>query len=1055
MEDEQTNDVPLEPRKFRGRKRRIFGTVAGILLVLLAIAYWQRISIANRVADAQLKKYGVNATYTIKDVGLRTERLENVVIGDPAHPDLTAKLVEVDVSIGFTGGTIKTVRASGVRLRGHYLNDTLSFGELDKFRDLKSKKPFEFPDLAVDLKDTQITVDTPWGRIGAGLDGTGQLRNRFAGNLGLRAPSLIKDDCSVTLANFNGRFAIESGQPNFVGPLTADSVACKSAGFALTKPIVSADIRLSKGFDRWFGNLDYSAKSLQSGATLLSMLRGKFGFDGGVSRTHYTATLDQAGYSGNPLSINKIIAGAEGHINNGPEGMSVTARGNARMVNGALQQSTLTGIDSFSGQTQNTPVGPLIAKMAPALRRAAAAFNGALGYDVRIAPGATSTILLDGISLSTKSGARINQNGIVSIGNNGSSWYLASPLSLAMVGGDLPSTKLVLRQGRGGAWSGMVDVTPFVAKGASVAVSNLAFAGKPGAAWTFDGNAVMSGPLPGGSVTGLALPIEGRWDGRAVSLYQSCQSVKFESAKLSSLSLTRQSFRLCPDAGRPVVSTGSGGTRFAANLPNFSFIGALGSSPIHTTSAIVHFSLSDGFTAKDVKVEMGRSDTMTHFDVATLSGKFGESGIDGTLAGGSGKIGNVPLLMEDAAGTWNYRNSILALTGAMRVSDAEQVDRFQPMLVPDVLLNLEQGVISAIGTLHEPKTGRSIADVDIRHVLATTTGRALLSVDDLKFDDALQPEMLTPLSLGVVANVKGLVSGDGRINWDANGVTSTGRFATNSMDLAAAFGPVDGLRTEIVFTDLLGLETGPGQQARLASVNPGIAALNGQISYQLLPGKRVGVEGGRWPFAGGELVLEPTVLDFGVEAERRLTFKVVGVDAEKFLSQYEFENLRVSGIFDGTLPMVFDSRGGRIVGGTMVSRAGGGELSYLGQLSYKDMGVFANYAFNALKSIRYKELSINVEGDIAGEIITKVSFSGVQQGSLAKRNFITRQLAHLPIKFNVSITAEFLKLIGSIRSIYDPSYNNQVMLPDLIARDAASNPVAPVSKPPENKPKDE
>jgi translocation and assembly module TamB len=41
---------------------------------------------------------------------------------------------------------------------------------------------------------------------------------------------------------------------------------------------------------------------------------------------------------------------------------------------------------------------------------------------------------------------------------------------------------------------------------------------------------------------------------------------------------------------------------------------------------------------------------------------------------------------------------------------------------------------------------------------------------------------------------------------------------------------------------------------------------------------------------------------------------------------------------------------------------------------------------------------------------------------LAKRNFITRQLARIPIKFNVSVTAEFMKLIGSIRGLYDANY---------------------------------
>jgi hypothetical protein len=86
------------------------------------------------------------------------------------------------------------------------------------------------------------------------------------------------------------------------------------------------------------------------------------------------------------------------------------------------------------------------------------------------------------------------------------------------------------------------------------------------------------------------------------------------------------------------------------------------------------------------------------------------------------------------------------------------------------------------------------------------------------------------------------------------------------------------------------------------------------------------------------------------------------------------------------------------------------------------MGMFANYAFNALRSIRYSSLTIDVEGDLGGEIVTNISFTGVQQGALAKRNFITRQLARIPIKFNVRVTAEFMKLIGSIRGLYDANY---------------------------------
>ena len=430
-----------------------------------------------------------------------------------------------------------------------------------------------------------------------------------------------------------------------------------------------------------------------------------------------------------------------------------------------------------------------------------------------------------------------------------------------------------------------------------------------------------------------------------------------------------------------------------------------------------------------------------------LTGQFGNNGMNGVLSGGAGQIGNVPLLIDEAAGNWRYLNNILTLDNSLKVVDAADVDRFQPMSVPNMMLSLENNIISAIGQITEPKTGRKVADVDIRHVLGNGSGQALLAVDDLRFDETLQPEMLTLLTLGVIANVDGAVSGDGRIEWDGNTVRSTGRFTTRDMNLAAAFGPVEGLSTEVVFTDLLGLETGPGQQAFLASVNPGIPALNGKISYQLLSDRRVAVEAGRWPFAGGELILEPTILDFGIDKDRRLTFRVVGVDAERFLAGYDFQNLRVTGVFDGTLPMIFNQDGGRIVGGALVSRPGGGEVSYLGELAYKDMGTFANFAFEALRSIRYTTLNLAVGGNLDGEIVTDISFTGLQQGTGARRNFITKQLARIPIQFNVSVKAEFLKLIGSVRGLYDAQYAADQALPFLMQQRDGTAPATGEVKP--------
>jgi translocation and assembly module TamB len=1050
--------VDIEPGPFRGRrlKRRIFGGVLLLLLILLAIAWWQRNSIADRFVENELQSRGVRATYTIDNIGLRTQRIRDLVIGDPANPDLTAKLVEIDVALNFSGASMRDVRATGVKVRGRYTNGKLSFGELDKFADPNSKEPFEWPDIGLVIKNAQARIDTPWGVLGAGLTGRGLLRNKFAADLSLRSPGMAVAGCLIPAVKFDGKMLLEWRQPHLIGPFSATNVTCRSLDVAVAAPVFDADVRLSERFDKWVGDVGFTAQKLNYANMALSQPAGQISVDGGLRRTNFVLALDRTGLRSKPLMVKQLAMNAKGYAGLNDGKIAASARGDMRLVGGSLDKGTVGSLRGLVEQTRDTPVGPLLARIAPALERAGDRFDGSLDFDAfRDFQGRTGATV-DSLALNAASGARIRQGGALVLNSGKSGWQLASPLDIAVSGRDLPNVTLALRQSGSSQWSGNLAISPYASGGASLAVPGLAFNGRPGGSWSFNGQVRLSGPLPGGTITGLSLPIDGRYDGRGFALYNACQNVRFDSVKVSTLTLRGQSLLLCPDGGRSMLTIGNGGTRFATNVSNLAASGLLGSTPISASSANVRFTLSDGFTARDVNVALGQSNALTKFDIAALTGSFDSNAITGTLSGGSGQIANVPLLIDEAAGNWRYLNNILNFDANLRVLDAADVDRFQPMAVPDMMLSLENGVISAIGHITEPKTGQRVADVDIRHALANTSGRALLAVDGLRFNDTLQPEMLTPLTLGVVANVDGAVFGDGVIEWNANGVRSNGRFATRNMNLAAAFGPVEGLTTEVVFTDLLGLETGPSQLATIGSVNPGIPALNGSIRYRLLPEQKVAVEAGRWPFAGGELILEPTVLDFGIEKERRLTFRVVGVDAEKFLAGYDFQNLRVTGVFDGTLPMVFNQDGGRIVGGALVSRSGGGEVSYLGELAYKDMGTFANFAFNALRSIRYSTLSIGVAGNLDGEIVTDISFTGLQQGSGAKRNFITKQLARIPIQFNVSVKAEFLKLIGSIRGIYDAQYAADQALPFLLEQKNGTPPVTGEEAVPEkDEPQDE
>jgi hypothetical protein len=317
-------------------------------------------------------------------------------------------------------------------------------------------------------------------------------------------------------------------------------------------------------------------------------------------------------------------------------------------------------------------------------------------------------------------------------------------------------------------------------------------------------------------------------------------------------------------------------------------------------------------------------------------------------------------------------------------------------------------------------------------VLASGTGAAHLAVSGITFGDGFQPEELTPLTFGVIADVRGTVRGSGDIAWTPEGVTSTGRFATDRADLAAAFGPVAGLKGEVVFTDLLGLESAPSQVATVASINPGVEVTDGRIDYQLLPGLRIKVNDGRWPFAGGTLTLRPTLLDFGAQQQRRLTFHVEGAEARQFLQQFDFKNLDATGVFDGELPMVFDQTGGRIENGTLTVREGGGSLAYLGELTKEDLGTWGNIAFQALRSLRYRNLDVVMNGPLAGEMITEVRFAGVSQGEGAKSNFLIRRLQRLPFVFNIRIKAPFRGLIDSAASFYDPKRLIERNLPALL-----------------------
>jgi translocation and assembly module TamB len=531
----------------------------------------------------------------------------------------------------------------------------------------------------------------------------------------------------------------------------------------------------------------------------------------------------------------------------------------------------------------------------------------------------------------------------------------------------------------------------------------------------------LDGPIGTGRVVGLKIPLVLK---PGVAPLSGCIVPQFKSIELAGLTLAQGVIKTCLAAGE-------------ARIESPQLTGRLGKTPIKLSAANARFGTARGdFSVNGLAVSVMNGTEPSVLTVGQMSGSIAKGGASGRYAGLAGKIGAVPLLLSEGAGTWDFARGVFATKASVRIADAVPAYRFNPLISNDFSLRLVDGQITASGVVRAPKSGIAISDVAITHSLSKGVGRAILSVPNLTFGQALQPEELTPITLGVIANVAGSLNGRGEIDWSPKGVTSRGTFRTSAMDMAAAFGPVAGLSGEINLSDLLALETAPGQSISIAAINPGIAVLNGQIRYQLLPGLKAGIEGGRWPFAGGMLILEPTVLDLSEKAQRRFTFRVEGLDMSRFIAAMEFENIAATGIFDGTLPMIFDQEGGRIVGGQLVAR-GGGTLSYVGEISNENIGAMGRFAFDALKSIKYDRLSIDLEGAIDGDVITRIKFAGVNQapitGMRSKLPIPVKitGLTNIPFIFNVTITAKFRQLFEMARSFNDPSVLINRMLPQL------------------------
>lgn len=1027
-----------------GRKagRRIGCYAALVLLAIIAagliVAWVNRERIAGNVIASELAARGIEATYRIERIGGRRQVLTDIVVGDPRRPDLTVERAEVVLRHRFGFPAIAAVRLTRPRLYATYRGGTLSFGALDPliFAPEDEERPFELPNFALAVTGGRALLESDYGPVGISLAGSGHLRGGFAGELAAVAPRLTLAGCEAARSTLYGRVSIDAERPAFEGPLRLARLECRGQGIALADAAVQLSGRADKAMTAFEGEAGLRTGRAAYGDNRLAALSGitRFSWREGGLTTRYelagrelataqaaAARIVLTGWLRTRRAFERIEADAE------VEGEGVRL--------GSGLDAALADVAEATGDTL---LGPILDRVRSRLAAEGRASRLAAELSLR-RTGERTSLVVPSASLRGGSGdTLLALSRFQAVGGGSAAPRFAG--NFATGGEGLPRIAGRMEQRPGGGVEARLSMAEYVAGSSRLAVPELVLIQRPDGALGFAGLVRASGALPGGRAEALLLPVSGNWSpSRGLAVWNQCVDLRFERLELANLALARQRLTLCPPRGAAIVRYGGRGLRLAAGAPSLDLAGRLGETPIAIRSGAVGFAYPGALSARQLVVSLGPADTATTFAVNDLSAQIGEE-IAGRFAGADVRLFAVPLDLLGASGNWRYADGRLTLSeGSFRLEDRLAEDRFKPLAADGASLALEDNRITAEALLREPASGRAVTELDLVHDLATGTGHADLAVPGLTFGDGFDLADLIAFDLGV-SNLRGTVAGTGRIDWTEAGITSTGRFLSDSLDFAATFGPVRGASGTVEFIDLLGLTTAPGQRLRVASVNPGIEVTDGEIVFELRGGEVLALQGGTWPFMGGTLTMRPVEIRFGAAEVRSYVLEIEGLDASRFVEYMELNNISATGIFDGTVPIVFDAEGnGELVDGLLISRPPGGNVSYVGELTYEDLGVVANFAFDTLRSLDYRQMRVAMDGSLIGEIVTRIRLDGVSQGAGAEQNIVTRAIAGLPIRLDVNIRAPFYSLITEVRRLYDPS---AVLDPRAVGLlDAQGNPI--------------
>src|SRR4051812_36386719 len=499
------------------RRRSLFARVSAIaalgLLVLLVVAIafvWvQRRPIATHYLKGEFERRGVTASYHLDRVGLRTQEVSNLVIGDPKRPDLAARYAHIETRLKWNGNfEVYRIVARGVRLRGRLVHGKVSWGQIDKLMPPPSNQPFALPDFTLDIADSSIALETPFGPLGFALAGNGKLSGGFIGRAAIVSPQLVPGRCAASNMHAALTVSVVARHPRIEGPVTLDRFSCPVSRFDIAAPRFDAKASFNEAFTSIDGSGRMAIASLVAGANGLANFAGDISYKGSFGDVYGRVKLSSQ--MSRMATIFADRTRLDGGYHMGLRSGTFDLVGDYAADSAALDPSMIAGVTQPLAAAAKTPIGPVASGIGNAILGTARNFNSAGHLKVVNFPGGGAARITDA-NIVGPNGAR----GRVSGGSGVTYYWPAGGLridgDIEMAGGGLPHGRVSLRQPRAGApMSGVADLAPYSTNGQRLALTPIHFGPGPGGSTALSTIAQLDGPFPAGRVQALRLPITGQ-----------------------------------------------------------------------------------------------------------------------------------------------------------------------------------------------------------------------------------------------------------------------------------------------------------------------------------------------------------------------------------------------------------------------------------------------------------------------------------------------------------------------------------------------------------------